>query len=466
MIELSKIKKIYFIGIGGIGMSAAAGIAAAKGFKVCGADALDIYEPAKGVLDRNGISYKIGYAAENFTGADLVVASSAVDQSNPEYAAALRQNVPIVSFAELLAQLVADKKQIVVIGTHGKGTTAGLIAYVLKNIEDSGFFVGAVLQDLQSNYYCGQGPHFVLEGDEYKSGYDNLTPKFAYFNADILLINNIEFDHPDIYADLAAFKKPFIDLVSRLGRSATIVYNADDDNVLDVIKNSPAKKIGFSFLRQSADILARLPRLQDNNFIISVSNHEKSFNFQTKLPGLPYAYDNLAAITVLIELGFAPRGIYLLIKNYSGVKRRYEIIYDHEITIIDDYAHHPTAVRETLEASRLKYPGRRIVCFFEPHTYSRTKETLAELQQAFSAADLVYIAEVYPAREQKLPSSVSGKEVVAAIAKNHPNVHYVSDKLAALQQFKAIVQPGDVIIVMAVGSFNTLVYDLRQNYGN
>ncbi len=436
--NLEKVKKIYFIGIGGIGMSAVAGIAHGKGFEVSGSDASDVYEPSKSVLDKHNIPYKIGYAAENLETADLVVTTAAVDRSNPEVAAAIHKNLPIVSFAELLAELVKDKKQILVVGTHGKGTTAGLLGYVLSKNEYASFFVGAVLTDLNTNFHNGVGPYFIIEGDEYKSNFNDNKPKFSYFQPEILLINNLEHDHPDLYPDLPAYKKPFQELAESLPETAVIVYNSDDKNVLEVIKNSRAKKVAFS-----------------------ISDRSGLNNISLKLPGQVYAYDYLAAVTVLKTLGLESADFTALVSEYSGVKRRYEIIFENSYVIVDDYAHHPSAVKQTLEATKDKYPNRRVVAFFEPHTYSRTKETLPELAKAFGAADLVYIAEVYPAREQKLPSSITGQEVVDAIRASHPKTFLVKDKEEALAQYAGQMQEQDVIVVMAVGSFNKLAYDLK-----
>ncbi|MBU6447583.1 hypothetical protein KGQ24_01935 [Patescibacteria group bacterium] len=432
MIDFKDVKKIYFVGIGGIGMSACAGLASAQGYDVSGSDSKDIYDPSKSVLDDHGIKYFIGYDSNNFQGADLLVSTAAEDDQNPEVAKAKSMGIPVIGYPELLNWLAKDKKQIVVVGTHGKGTTSGLLGFALQKLEDSGFFVGAVLSDLKTNFYWGNGPHFVIEGDEYKTSSDDKTPKFMYYRPNVLLINNIEFDHPDIYPDIKAFKKPFAELIEKLGKSDVVVFNQDDKNASDIAYGFTGKKIGFSAQARP----------------------------EYKLPGVAYAYDYSAAICVLQQLGYEYENVKNIIAEYSGVKRRYEIVYDADVTIIDDYAHHPTAVKATLEATREKYPGRRIVCFFEPHTYSRTQETLAQLKVAFAPADLVYIAEVYPAREQKQESSITGNDVVRAVSESHPNVYFVSDKQDALQKYD--LKKGDVVIVMAVGSFNTLSYDLAR----
>jgi UDP-N-acetylmuramate: L-alanyl-gamma-D-glutamyl-meso-diaminopimelate ligase len=456
-----EVKTIYFIGIGGIGMSAVAGLAKARGFEVRGSDATDVYEPSLGILNHFDIPFKIGYGADNLESVDVVVATAAVDGTNPEYAKASELNIPVVTFPELLGYLSSEQKRIVVVGTHGKGSTSGLISHVLKAHNDSSFFVGAVLTNLETNFYVGKGPYFVIEGDEYKSSADNLRPKFSYYNPGVLLINNVEFDHPDIYKDLEAFKAPFRELANGMSEDSLIIYNADDQNVLDVIKESKARKVGFGF--KATDYLYAKPELvDDGNFRLEAVTPKGSITVETTLPGMPYAYNTAAATTVLMELGLKIEEITPLVKEYKGVKRRYEIILTDPVVIIDDYAHHPTAVKQTIEATRMKYPSRRIVCFFEPHTYSRTKETLPELENAFASADLVYIAEVYPAREQKLPSSITGQEVTERISTHHKNVVHVENKAAALRAYAAEWKMDDVVVVMAVGSFNTLVYDILK----
>ncbi len=454
-------------------MSAVAGIAKAKGFEVSGSDSKDIYDPAKSVLDKYAIEYAIGYSVENLQKAfggnlpDLVVATAAEGIVNTEVAAAEELGLKTVSYPELLGLLAADKKRIVVTGTHGKGTTAALIAWVLKNVQDDSFFIGGVLNNLQTNFYYGSGPNIVIEGDEYKSGAEDLTPKFNYYSPDVLLINNLELDHPDIYKDIEALKIVFKNLIANMPSDSTLIYNADDANVCDVAKDFKYKKIAFGF--KSGEIKASEPVRSGNNFKIDISNltannltAAKTLHLETIFPGHAYAANILAASAVLLHLGIDHNKIEENVRTYTGIKRRYEIITEGEYTIIDDYAHHPTAVRQTLEATRMKYPHSRIVCFFEPHTYSRTKETLKDLAHSFAAADLVYLAEVYPAREQKNAASITGLQVLAEVTQSHQNVFYVADKQSALAEYAKQSKPGDAIVVMAVGAFNTLVYDLKK----
>ncbi len=447
-------RKIYFIGIGGIGMSAVAGLAKARGYDVCGSDSGKIYEPSKSILEKYKIVCLPGAAAENIDNAkpDTVVATSAADLTNPEVARALELKIPVLSFPQLLAELTKDKRKIVVVGTHGKSTTSGILGFALKNLNDSSFFVGGVLANTESNFYLGAGPDFVIEGDEYKSSYNDRRPKFLHYSPDILLINNIELDHPDIYPTFEDFKKQFLILAESMPANATIIYNADDPAVIEAVKNACAKKIPFSY----SDL--------------------KNFNFTARLPGKIYAYDYLGAAKVLQELGFAFKQFKGLLEEFSGIRRRFEIIYDSNsaesragggFTVIDDYAHHPTAVLRTLEAAREKYGRRRIICFFEPHTFSRTKETLPDLAKSFVPADIAYIAEIYSAREQGKDFKISGQDAAAAVSEYNARIgaktqtFFVENANAAFENYSKIKQPGDVLIIMAVGEFHELAYKIK-----
>lgn len=462
--DFESVKKIHFVGIGGIGMSATAGIAMAKGFNVSGSDSA-VYGPSKSVLKGLGIKYSLGYSGENVKGADIVVVTSAETSSNPEITRAQELGIPVVGFPELLGRLAQNKYRIVVSGTHGKGTTAGLISYALKELADDSFFVGGVLINFGTSFYYGSGGHFILEGDEYKSTSKDPTPKFEFYKPDLLLINNIEFDHPDTFHDIKSVKQAFSNLLKHMPASGTVIYNADDPNVVDVVSGCIPRKIGFGFDSSFANVLADRPALEGGNsaFSVSVLDSGANFKVRTHLPGMPYAYDILAGVSVLLALGYKPEQFSYLIPGYKGLLRRYETVYGGALTIIDDYAHHPTAVKQTLEAIRQKYPGRRIVCFFEPHTFSRTRETLPQLKDSFESADLVYIAEVDPAREKNSSSRITGQEVAAEVGKNHRNVAYVRNGAEALSKFLQDAKVGDVVVVMAVGSFSSLAEDFKKH---
>jgi UDP-N-acetylmuramate--L-alanine ligase len=470
MLNLENVKTIYFIGIGGVGMSAAAGIASQMGFEVSGSDSKTLYDPAKSVLDNNNIDYVVGYSSENIenVNADLYIASSGESSDNPEIAYLEEQDIAVHSFSELLASLAQDKLRVVVAGTHGKSTTAGMLGKTLQEVDNSSFMTGAVLQHDETNFHVGEGHYFVFEGDEYKALYDDPTPKFHQYKADILLLTNLEFDHPDVFSSLEEMQDEFRHLIAFLPADGLAVYNADDIALTQLMHESNIGQISFA-LKNSADFRAIniVSGPEGTVFDIEWKKGDKDPETETYniyLFGEMNVYNALGVIATLRTLGFSEEQIQHGLSAYYGVKRRFELIGERNgITVFDDYAHHPTAVMETLRAARLKFPDRKIWAVFEPHTFSRTQATLEDLATAFEPADEVLLAEIYPAREKKTEQSITGAKVVEEIAKHHKNVRLVADKEAALGLLKAELKPQDVVIVMAVGNFNLLAKDLIQS---
>lgn len=472
MINLDQVKSIYFIGIGGVGMSAAAGIAAQKGYQVSGSDSNALYDPAKSVLADNDIAYTAGYNADNIKAsqADLYIASSGEGLDNPEVAFLLEQGTELHSFSELLAVLAEDKLRAVVAGTHGKSTTAGMLGKTLQTIDDSSFMTGAVLQHDHTNFHVGNGHYFVFEGDEYKALYDDPTPKFHQYKADILVLTNLEFDHPDIFSSLEEMQDEFRQLIADMPNDGLVVWNADSVALAQLMHESNAGQVSFS-IHNPADFRAVNIVSGPQGTVFDVewrkdgrANSQSApiiESYQINLFGEINVYNALGVIATLRTLGFDEEQVQDGLLDYFGVKRRFELIGEKNgITVIDDYAHHPTAVLETLRAARLKYPDRRIWAVFEPHTFSRTEATLPELARAFEPANKVLIAEIYPAREKKTEQSITGSAVVSEIAKYHQDVRLVADRNDAISVLKSELQPQDVVIVMAVGDFNLLAKEI------
>jgi len=467
--DLSDVRKIYFIGIGGIGMSAAAGIAAEAGYEVAGSDSSAIYDPAKSVLDKFFISYHIGYDAANVKDAesDLYIASAGEDRTNPEIAYLEDNDIPFYSFSELLYELNQDRIRVVVTGTHGKSTTAGLIGHILHNLDDSTFMTGAVLQFYQTNFEYGSGHYAIFEGDEYKALYNDPTPKFHLYKPDILVLTNLEYDHPDVFENLAQLKHEFAELIANLPDDGLLIYNADDANLAHLVHQTNVASFGFS-LHNPSDYRAVNLQFKPESTTFQVlreSEGERVWQeeYETRLAGEINVYNALGAIALLRALGFKREQIQEQLTTYEGVKRRLELVGRTKsgITVYDDYAHHPTEVRETLAAARTRYPNKTIWAVFEPHTYSRTEATLDDLVKSFGDADHVLLAEIYPAREHKTAESITGAAVIAAFrAAGSHNVQLVADKAAAFKVLQESAKPGDVVIIMAVGSFNTLASEL------
>lgn len=477
--NLNSIKKIYFVGIGGIAMSAAANLAKELGFEVSGSDSKEIYSPAKTVLEKSNVKYFFGFSETHIkeSMADLFVLSAGETLSNPEVKYIVENNLFRISFPELLFEFFKNRLRIVVAGTHGKSTTAGFLGHLLKNLDNSGFMVGAVLQNYESNFYSGDGHYFVFEGDEYKSQFDDPTPKFHYYKPDILVLTNLEYDHPDLFENFESMKNEFAELIDKMPQDGLIVYNADDSELTKLVHKSNVASIGFG-INNKTDF--QVENIQYGAYTkLSITNKWTkdgtaallglTEDYQIQLPGKINVYNVLGALATLRSLGFHPEQIALDTLSYKGVKRRFEIVSQkNEIEIIDDYAHHPTAVKETLDAARLKYPNKRIWAIFEPHTFSRTKATLPNLAKAFDAADKVLISEIYPAREKISEATITSLEVISEIQRHNPkflphnSMRLVKNKEQALDILKNELKTGDAVIVMAVGDFNRLAYELKE----
>jgi UDP-N-acetylmuramate--L-alanine ligase len=472
--NLEGIKKIYFVGIAGIAMSAAASLAKEAGFEVAGSDATEVYPPSKQVLQKSDIITFKGYNQENIKAleADLYVISAGEDLNNPEVKYIIDNDLTRCGFAELLYELNKEKLRVVVAGTHGKSTTTGLLGHLFKNLDNSGFMAGGVLQNYETNFYSGNGHYFVFEGDEYKNMFDDPTPKFQYYQADILVLTNLEFDHPDMFENFEALEQEFRLLIEKLPEDGLIIYNADDATLTKLVHESSVSSASFG-IDNEADFKAEQIQYGADFITIEIMNKfSKSVSskllgqteqYKIQLPGKINAYNALAGIALLRTLGFDQQQIALDLLSYKGIKRRFEIVgVKNGVTLVDDYAHHPTAVRETLEAARLKYPQAKIWAVFEPHTFSRTKATLADLAKSFDSANEVLISEIYPAREKVSEATIKSQEAVNAVKANQPSTRLVADKAEALKILKADLKPGDVVIVMAVGSFNRLAYELKE----
>ncbi len=454
--------RIYFIGIGGIAMSAAAGIARQLGHEVSGSDSKALYSPAKDVLEELDIPYHVGYAEEQvkMAGTDFFIASSGEDTTNPEIAYLVTNNIPLYSLSQLLYALCEDKLRIVVTGTHGKSTTTAMLGKTLQYIDDSSFMTGAVLIDEHRNFHCGDGHYAVFEGDEYKALYDDPTPKFQQYKPDIALLTNIEFDHPDMYGSLAEIVGEFEEMIANMPDDALLVYNSDNAELVKMMHHNNLGQVSFG-IDHPADFSASNIITEAEQTLFTVTHKNTVEQYAINVFGTINVYNSLGVIALLRTLGFSAEQVQEGLREYKGIKRRFELVAEKDgIKVFDDYAHHPTAIKETLALAKLRFPDKRIWAIFEPHTYSRTKATLPELSQAFENADKVLLAEIYPAREQKSASTITGSEVVEAISHNHSDVRLVADKTATKAILDAELQSGDVVVVMAVGDFNKLAKEI------
>lgn len=451
-------------------MSATAGLAKQSGFEVYGSDNAGIYSPSKDVLEKFEIPFTTPYKVENLlkAKADLHIVSAGEDLQNVELKYLEENGVPYHSFPELIYELAKEKLRVVISGTHGKSTTTGMLGFVLNKLDESSYMTGAVLRNENSNFSFGDGHYFVLEGDEYKSLFNDATPKFHYYRPDILVLTNLEFDHPDIFGSLEEIEREFEHLLAHMPHDGVIVYNADDANLARLVYKTNQRVFSYA-LHNQADVSLTSVKHENGRTFFEIKNslnpqNQVTEKYEIQLPGDINISNALAAITTLRSLGFQQELVATYLREFEGVKRRFEILgkTTKGVVVVDDYAHHPTAVKQTLLAAKQNFSGAKIWAVFEPHTFSRTKATLDILATCFESADQVLLAPIYAARENAKFATITSEEVVEEIKNHQAKTRLVKDKNEALSILKLEAKEGDVVIVMAVGSFNKLAYELMD----
>jgi UDP-N-acetylmuramate--alanine ligase len=440
------IKKLHFVGIGGIGMSGIAEILIDQGFKISGSDRAlsEVTER----LQKLGASIFEGHRAENIEqDVDTVVYSSAVQPDNPEILEAQKRNIPIVRRAEMLAEVMRLKYGIGIAGTHGKTTTTSMTSLVLMEGElDPTVIVGGKLSGLGgTNARLGRGEFIVVEADEYDRSFLSITPTIA-------VLTTLETDHLDCYRDLEDIKSAFIQFASKVPFYGFIVLCLDEPALLDIMPHLSKKKIVTYGLNPQADVQAVDIRHKDNSTTYTlVRSNQELGAIILQVPGLHNVQNSLGAITVALELGIPFTKIKAGIEKFAGVYRRWEKKGEVDnIAVYDDYAHHPTECRATLSGVKSGW-RRRVICVFQPHLYSRTRDFYEDFGKSFLLSDVLIVTDVYPAREEPI-QGVNGELIVNAARQfGHKDVHYVPDKKEIPTFLKSVVKSGDIVITMGAG---------------
>jgi UDP-N-acetylmuramate--alanine ligase len=434
-------------------MSGIAEVLLNLGFTVSGSDAAS--NTATQRLAELGAEVRKGHAAEHITGADAVVVSTAVKPDNPEVIAARAKRVPVVPRAVMLAELMRLRQGIAIAGTHGKTTTTSLVASVLAagNLDPT-FVIGGRLNSAGANARLGQGEYIVVEADESDASFLNLSPVLA-------VVTNIDNDHMETYGhDFARLKHAFIDFLSRLPFYGTAVLCADDKHVREILPfvSKPVLTYGFA---PDAQVRAVDARADGTSMHFTVlREHVAPLAVRLNLPGLHNVQNATAAIAVATELGIDNAAIQSALEGFTGVGRRFarhgELpvpnIEGALFTLIDDYGHHPVEMAATIAAARGAYPDRRIVLAFQPHRYTRTRDCFEDFVKVLSTADVVLLADVYPAGEAPIVAA-DGRALARAIrvaGKVEPV--FVEDIAEMPAAIFATVQPGDVVVTMGAGS--------------
>jgi UDP-N-acetylmuramate--alanine ligase len=446
-------KKYHLIGIGGIGMSGIAQLLLRKGFKVSGSDlkASKITDE----LQKLGAKIFIGHRPENVQGAQVVVYSSAIKQENPEIIEAARLGIPILKRAQALAWLMQDKTVITITGSHGKTTTASLAAYLLL---EAGLLpsvaVGGILKNIDTNSYLGSGEFFVAEADESDGSFLYYRPKYS-------IITNIDREHLDYYKEFKNELDAFRKFLNKTEEGGCVFCCADDMNLRRILTDYKKRYVLFG-LRDTADIYPKNILMKDltsefdcycNNKIIPHLNRDAGFidRFELSLGGKHNISNALSVIALALEIGIDLKFIKEALKNYKGAGRRLEIKFsDANYLVIDDYAHHPTEIRATLETVK-NLKRNRIIAIFQPHRYTRTKLLQDEFGKSFDLADCVILTDIYAASESAIPG-VNAKCIYDKIK------HYTPDKEIVLlpkeqiaEHILNIIKPDDLVITLGAG---------------
>jgi UDP-N-acetylmuramate--alanine ligase len=438
--------RVHMIGIGGVGVSGLARMLVTRGYRVSGSDMSQ--SPATDALRAEGIEVAIGHAAENVAGADLVVMTAAVKGDNPEVVAANAAGVPVVKRAALLGLLANVADCVAVAGSHGKSTTSGMATLALDRAGTSpSFAVGATVREIGTNARLGDGQHFIVEADEYDYSFLWLRPYVA-------IVTNIEHDHPDIFPDLDAVLDAFDRFASGIRLGGTLVISADDSGcrlLLERIGQPTGYRI-VTFGERSGDW-----RLGTGSDITDPTG--RMFALRLAVPGRHNLLNALAVLAASEGMGVEAEALVPGLEAFGGVSRRFEIVVDTpNLTVVNDYAHHPTEVAATIAAARERYPGRRILAVFQPHTYSRTAALLGEFAGALDLADAVVLAEIYASRETDSLGVASSD--IAARMQQPVVVAGSPDEAAAVATER--IQPADVVLVMGAGDIYRVAEILGQ----
>ncbi|MGB9706668.1 MAG: UDP-N-acetylmuramate--L-alanine ligase [Microgenomates group bacterium] len=454
---LKKIKHVHFTGIKGVGMTALACCLQDLGIKISGSDIEEIFVTDK-VLKQRKIPWKVGFSEKNLTPKpDLVITTGAHGGlTNPEVVAATEMKIPVLTHAQALGKMMEGKEGISVCGVGGKTTTASMIATVLEKAGRKPSYaigVGEIFPLGAPGKYSN-GLEFVAEADEYANspGTDN-RPRFSFQNPKIIVVTNIEYDHPDVYRDLNHTKEVFSDFFKKIPKDGLLVACADNKNTLGVAKKFPKVLQTYGFSPQADWQITKtyfgqgqtIFRLQHRGVVID--------EIKIRVPGRFNILNATAAFAVGTFLGINAQTIKKGLEEFWGTKRRFEFVGAvRGVRVYDDYAHHPTEIRQVLLAAKQWFPQERILVVFQPHTYSRTKALFSEFSRAFAGTNIVIITEIYASAREKDDLGINGKMLAEETAKHHPRVVYEPGEKGVVEFLRKETQPGDVIITMGAGS--------------
>ncbi len=464
-VDFQRARRVHLMGIGGSAMGNFAGLLAARGLEVRGSDA-GIYEPMRGQLERWQIPFTEGYGATNLAWApDLVIVGNVIRRDNPEATEMRERALPYCSFPEALGEwLLEGRVPVVVTGTHGKTTTTSLLAWLLEaNGLSPGLLVGGVPTNLGHSFQAGSAPPFVLEGDEYDTAYYDKRPKFVHYRPHHAILTSVEFDHADIYPDFGAVSRAFRLLASLVHPKGLLVAWGEDQRVVDVLDACRARVVRYGLGGTAAplDAIATIRELGADgaDFDLHLDGRHVG-RFRSPMSGRHNVLNATAALVTVLDLGVSAAGAAEALSAFRGVKKRQEIKGEAAgVVVMDDYAHHPTAVRETIAAIRARYPGRRLWALFEAESNtSRRKIFQKAYATAFDAADEVVFCSPLWKDSDRLAADqyLDVADLVEAIGARGPRARFLPEVDAIVDLVANEAQAGDVVLGMSGRDFRGL----------
>jgi UDP-N-acetylmuramate: L-alanyl-gamma-D-glutamyl-meso-diaminopimelate ligase len=467
----ARVQHVHLVAVGGVGMGALAGMFKHRGVRVTGSDE-QLYPPMSLVLDRLGIEVRQGYRAENIADRpDLIIIGNKVSRTNAEVEAVLASDRPYLSFPEALSHFfLSGHRSLVVAGTHGKTTSTAMLAWVLEAAGRSpSLMVGGESVDFGGNFTLGNGGVFVVEGDEYDSAFFDKGPKFLHYRPSAVLLTSVEFDHADIYADLDAIKAAFRRLVALVPAGAPLVVAGDFPHALDCVRDSPARVSTFGIDTGQTWCATEVADTGNATRFTVLYRGQREGIVSVPQPGAINARNALGVYVLARELGLSHADIAAGLARFRGVRRRQEVVGTFAgVVLVDDFAHHPTAVAGTLAALRQRYPSRRVWALFEPRSNtSRRKVFQRDYVAAFADADCIVIGAVFQKQTDTVTSAelFSTAQLVDDLRATGKAAHLGANADVISEMVVSGIHAEDVVVMMSNGDFGGLRARLTDALG-
>ena len=439
-------------------MASLAGLLQKSGYRVTGSDT-NIYPPMSTLLKSSGIDIKPGYRRENISDdIDQVIIGNAVSKNNQEVLAVQEKKIPYISFPEAIKKFyLENQKSLVITGTHGKTTTTGLLSWVLHSAKRKpGFMVGGWMKNFDGNHAISEGEFFVSEGDEYDTAFFDKGPKFLHYNPFASILTGIEFDHADIYRDLKHIKDSFRKFVSIIHPDGFLLAAFSDKNAKDILSNASCQVETYGFSSSADWVINNYKFIDGKGYFTLIHQGVKVANFYIPMIGKHNIENATSVAAMSLKLGLTTQEIQKGLQTFKGIKRRQEVLgVKSGVTVIDDFAHHPTAIRLTLEAVQEAYPGQRIWAIFEPRSATCKRKVFEDrLPKSFAPANKVIIAGLFAPDKIDLRDRLNPELVVESINSDGGDAYFIPDIEVLVNKLIVECRPKDVLLIMSSGGFS------------